>query len=303
MFDETKGWNWNQTSTREDGEGSFTITLGDYGNRGIQVPEITNETTMGDQVAEDTNDISDDEEPDHEKEEEIEARPRRSQRQTSVPKYLDEYVLHAEEEGDYLLMCINNEPRSYMEARESTEWTSASSDEIASIEQNETWILVELPQGAKAIGVKWVFKLKRNADGSINKHKARLVAKGYVQRHGIDFDEVFAPVARIETVRLLINLAAANGWEIHHLDVKTAFLHGELKETVYVSQPEGFEIKGSEHKVYKLNQILKELQFKRCLKKPSVYRKRFNDHLLLIAVYVDDLFVTGTNVRCQANLR
>lgn len=218
-------------------------------------------------------------------------------------------------------MCINNEPRSYMEARESTEWTSASSDEIASIEQNETWILVELPQGAKAIGVKWVFKLKRNADGTINKHKASLVAKGYVQRHGIDFDEVFAPVARIETVRLLINLAAANGWEIHHLDVKTAFLHGELKETIYVSQPEGFEVKGSEHKVYKLNkalyglrqaprvwndklnQILKELQFKRCLKEPSVYWKRFNDHLLLIAVYVDDLFVTGTNVRCQANLR
>lgn len=77
-----------------------------------------------------------------------------------------------------------------------------------------------------------------------------------MQRHGIDFDEVFAPVARIETIRLLINLAASSGWEIHHLDVKTAFLHGELKETVYVSQPEGFVIKGCEDKVYKLNKAL-----------------------------------------------
>ena len=85
--------------------------------------------------------------------------------------------------------------------------------------------------------------MKRNSDGSINKYKARLVAKGYIQRHGIDFDEVFAPVARIETVRLIIGIAASRGWELHHLDVKTAFLHGDLKEEVYVSQPEGFVMK------------------------------------------------------------
>lgn len=136
-----------------------------------------------------------------------------------------------------------------------------------------------------------------------------------MQRHGIDFDEVFAPVARIETIRLLVSLAAANGWEVHHLDVKTAFLHGELKETVYVLQPEGFEKKGSEGKVYKLNkalyglrqaprawnhklnQILYELQFVKCAKEPSVYRKVVNGELLVVAVYVDDLFVTGTNKR------
>ncbi|AAF32440.1 hypothetical protein; 74056-75837 [Arabidopsis thaliana] len=145
-------------------------------------------------------------------------------------------------------------------------------------------------------------------------YKARLVAKGYVQQYGVDFEEVFAPVARIETIRLLINLAASHGWEIHHLDVKTAFLHGELKETVYVYQPEGFERKGSEDKVYKLNKalyglrqaprawnnklnhILVELQFLKCSKEPSVYRKEVSKDLLLIAIYVDDLFVTGTNL-------
>ena len=77
-----------------------------------------------------------------------------------------------------------------------------------------------------------MFKIKRNADGSISKYNARLVAKGYVQRHGVDYEEVFAPVARIETIRLVIAIAASKGWEIHHLDVKTAFLHGELKEEV-----------------------------------------------------------------------
>ena len=109
--------------------------------------------------------------------------------------------------------------------------------------KNKTWDLINLPAGAKAIGLKWIFKVKRNSDGSINKYKARLVAKGYIQRHGIDFDEVFAPVARIETVRFILSLAASKGWEVHHLDVNTALLHGDLKKEVYVSQPEGFKIK------------------------------------------------------------
>ena len=126
---------------------------------------------------------------------------------------------------------------------------------------------------------------------------------------------MFAPVARIETIRLLVSLAAANGWEVHHLDVKTAFLHGELKEVVYVTQPEGFEKKGCEGKVYKLNkalyglrqaprawnhkrnQILQELQFEKCAKEPSVYRKVVKGELLVVAVYVYDLFVTGTSKR------
>ena len=115
---------------------------------------------------------------------------------------------------------------------------------------------MELPTGIKPIGLKWVFKIKRNANGTISKYKARLVAKGYVQRHGVDYEEVFAPVARIETIRMIIALAGSHGWEIHHLDVKTAFLHGELKEEVYVTQPEGFIVDGQEHKVYKLKKAL-----------------------------------------------
>jgi hypothetical protein len=118
--------------------------------------------------------------------------------------------------------------------------------------------LCELPKGQKPIGLKWVYKLKKDSSGTVVKHKAWLVAnaKGYVQRQRIDFDEVFALVARLDTVRLLLVLAAQEGWEIHHMDVKSAFLNGELEEEVYVAQPSGICAKGEEHKVLKLHKAL-----------------------------------------------
>jgi hypothetical protein len=116
--------------------------------------------------------------------------------------------------------------------------------------------LVELPASHQSIGLKWVYKLKNNAQGLIVKHKARLVAKGYVEREGIDFDEVFALVARLDSVRLLLALAAQEGWLVYHFDVKSAFLNGDLREEVYVIQPPGFVNKGQEHKVYRLKNAL-----------------------------------------------
>jgi len=107
-------------------------------------------------------------------------------------------------------------------------------EEMASIEQNNTWKLVNLPRCHKPIGLKWVFKVKRDEEGAIVKHNARLVAKGYVQQHGVDFGEVFAPVARMESIRMLLAVAAQEGWFVHHMDVKSAFLNGELEEEVYV---------------------------------------------------------------------
>lgn len=145
-------------------------------------------------------------------------------------------------------MIINDEPWDFNEAKELKVWINACKDEIVSIEKNDTWELVDLRLGVKPIGLKWVFKIKRNADRSISKFKACLVVKAYVQRHGVDYDEVFAPVARIETILLIIALAASKGWEIHHLDVTTAFFHGELKVEVFVLQPEGFHVVGKKTK-------------------------------------------------------
>ena len=113
-------------------------------------------------------------------------------------------------------------------------------EEIASIGKNNTWELTELPMGQRTIGVKWVYKTKLKENGEIDKYKARLVAKCYKQEFGVDYKEVFAPVARLETVRLIIALAAQNSWPVFQLDVKSTFLHGELQEEVFIEQPPGY---------------------------------------------------------------
>lgn len=185
--------------------------------------------------------------------------------------------------------------------------------ELKSIEKNNTWVLTKLPPNRKAIGLKWVFKLKRDATGNMIKHKARLVAKGYVQENGIDFEDAFTPVARLETIRLILALATKENWLVHHLDVKSAFLHGDLKEEVYVSQPTGFSVKGKENLIYrlrkalyglrqaprawnvKLDQSLKGLGFTRCAQEQAIYKVHKSNLILIVGVYVDDLIVTGSS--------
>ena len=108
-----------------------------------------------------------------------------------------------------------SDPLYYEEAAEKEEWQKAMVEEMKSIEKNGTWKMVDLPKGKKAIGLKWVFKTKFDANGSLQKHKARLVAKGYAQQHGIDFEETFSPVACFETVRLVLALAAQLQWPVY----------------------------------------------------------------------------------------
>ena len=121
-------------------------------------------------------------------------------------------------------------------------------NEIDSLHANNVWELtvVELLKGQKPVGSRWVFKVKTNADGSIERCKARLVAQGYSQKEGLDYDEIFSPVVRSESVRSAIALAAMNGLSLHQMDVTTAFLHGDLEEVVYMKQPEGFVVQGQE---------------------------------------------------------
>ncbi|KAD4586182.1 hypothetical protein E3N88_23783 [Mikania micrantha] len=209
------------------------------------------------------------------------------------------------------LLLLEGEPTTYKDAKGKREWEEAMAAEIAAIEKNQIWVLIERPAGITPIGLKWVYKVKRDETGKITRNKARLVAKGYVQQYGIDFEEVFAPVARMETIRLLLAIAAQRNWWVHHLDVKSAFLHGELKELVYVTQPEGFVKRGAEQKVYKLSKalyglkqaprawnikldgVLKELGFIKCKHEHAVYRKGSDEDTLIIGVYVDDLLITG----------
>ena len=291
-FEEEKQWSWSNEVGSEEGSFEVEILPLRSNERYLETQDISEDDESIDEVVDDADN--------EDEEESMEPEPRRSSRVSAKPSYLNDYVLMAEVESEILLMLVNNEPWDFNEAREHKVWVRACEEELTSIEKNNTWILVDLPKSFKPIGLKWVFKIKRNADGSVSKYKARLVAKGYVQRHGIDYDEVFAPVARVETIRMVIAFAASKDWEIHHLDVKTAFLHGELKEEVYVNQPEGFVIEGKEDKVYKLhkalyglrqaprawnvklNGILKSLGFTRCSKEPSLYRKTEKKGLLLV---------------------
>ena len=129
-------------------------------------------------------------------------------------------------------------------------------EELRALENNRTWDLVKLHAGKKAVSCKWVFTVKQNPEGKVERYKARLVARGYSQTYGIDYDETFAPVAKMSTVRTLISCAANFGWPLHQLDVKNAFLHGDLKEEVYMEIPPGysnFEIAG---KICKLKKSL-----------------------------------------------
>ena len=186
--------------------------------------------------------------------------------------------------------------------------------EINSIEKNGTWELTTLPYGAKRIGVKWVFKTKLNENGKVDKFKARLVAKGFSQKFGIDYTEVFAPVARWDTIRMILALAACRGWDVYQLDVKSAFLHGELNEAVFIEQPQGYEVKGAEYKVYRLKKALYGLKqaprawynklesyfikegFERCPSEHTLFTKTMEGKCLIVSVYVDDLIFTGNNV-------
>jgi len=162
------------------------------------------------------------------------------------------------EEAKYSGLCLLavDEPVSVEHPLEQSCWKEAMDAELKSIRENNTWSLLDLPEGHRAIGLKWVFKVKRHAAGKIMKHKARFVAKGYASKQGVDYDEVFAPVARLETVRILLALAAYGDWQVHHMDVKFAFLNGDLQEQVYVHEPSSFADATQPSKVLKLNKAL-----------------------------------------------
>lgn len=227
---------------------------------------------------------------------------------------LDETESEAVQESSERCLLSAEEPRNVGMALGDAAWKAAMDEEVHCIEENKTWQLCTLPARHKAIGLKWVFKVKRDPAGNIVKHKARLVAKGYAQREGVDFDDVFAPVARMETVRVLLALAAHSQWEVHHMDVKSAFLNGELKEEVYVAQPPGYEVTGEESRVLKLqkalyglrqaprawyaklDESLTSLGFIRNPLEHAVYRRGDSTSYLLVGVYVDDLIITGTEV-------
>lgn len=189
-------------------------------------------------------------------------------------------------------------------------WKVATDEEVASLHKNGTWDLVELPPGVKPIDAKWVLKIKCDAKGNVERYKARLVAKGFMQREGIDFNDVYAPTVKHATLRALLALVNLEGLALRQLDVKTAFLNGDLEEEVYMKQPEGYE-EGGPNLVCKLRKALYGLKqaprewhkrLKTELEKigfvpseadPGLYIKQHEEGIIFLLVYVDDILLAS----------
>ncbi|RVW40158.1 Retrovirus-related Pol polyprotein from transposon RE1 [Vitis vinifera] len=204
-------------------------------------------------------------------------------------------------------------PKTVTEALNHPGWKNAMLEEICALEDNHTWKLVDLPQGKKVVGCKWVFAVKVNPDGSVARLKARLVARGYAQTYGVDYSDTFSPVAKLNSVRLFISIAASQQWMIHQLDIKNAFLHGDLEEEVYLEQPPGFVAQGEYGKVCRLKKAFyglkqsphawfgkfsKKIQafgMNKSEKDHSVFYKKSAAGIILLVVYVDDIVITGND--------
>jgi hypothetical protein len=193
------------------------------------------------------------------------------------------------------------------------EFARAEKQEIGNFDHHEVWELMQRPKGVNVIGVKWVYDVKVNADGEVERYKARLVARGFGQKEGIDFNETFAPTMHIKTARTLFAIAAREGIEVRTYDVSTAFLHAPLSEDVYVRQPEGFVVKGKEDYVYKLRKamyglknapraysqffmkILKKMGFVQSKKDDCLWSLMKGDVFVHYLFHVDDILVVANN--------
>ena len=217
------------------------------------------------------------------------------------PSWMRDYVTgeglseeSKEEDVDINLALFASNSVHFEEAMKHEKWRTTMDIEIQAIERNNTWELTYLPKGAKKIGVKWVYKTKLK-ENEVDKLKARLVAKGYVQQQGIDYTEVFAPVARLDTLRMIVALAAQKGWTLYQLDIKSTFLHGELNEEVHVEQSKGYELENSPQKVYRLKKALYGLK-----QAPRAWFSRIETHFIsegFEKCYSEHTLFTKTNKR------
>ncbi|GKB95546.1 ribonuclease H-like domain-containing protein, partial [Tanacetum coccineum] len=212
----------------------------------------------------------------------------------------------------YTTLNKTTEPKTFQEASQNPKWIEAMNIEMEALFRNNTYVLVDLPPGRKAIGCKWLWKIKYKSSGEVERYKARLVSKGFSQRYGIDYEETFSLVVKMVTIRCLIALSVQNSWPLYQLDANNAFLYGDLKEDVYMELPPGYYDK-DETRVCKLIKSLYGLKqaprqwnekltttliehgFVQSKNDYSLFIKDKNGVFIAILVYVDDIVVTGNN--------
>ncbi|CAM8889644.1 unnamed protein product [Rhodiola kirilowii] len=240
---------------------------------------------------------------------------RRSTRVRQLGVTLRDYICYAAVQGETVMNAFVSliEPKTVEEALKDPNWIQAMQDELHQFERNKVWRLVPRPDNRKVIGTRWILRNKMNSEGEIVRNKARLVVKGYSQQEGIDYEETFAPVARLEAIRLLIAYSVQVGIKLHQMDVKTAFLNGFLKEEIFVEQTPGFEVPEHPDHVYVLDKALYGLKqaprawyerlseyllahgYERGKVDKTLFLLRTDKHLLIVQVYVDDIIFGSTS--------
>ncbi|WJX48823.1 hypothetical protein P8452_35337 [Trifolium repens] len=220
--------------------------------------------------------------------------------------------------NEYINLTDGGEPESFKEVLEDEnkkEWMDAMEDEMQSLRENNTFELVKLPKGKRALKNRWVYRIKQDECTSQRRYKARLVVKGFKQRECIDFGEIFAPVVKMQSIRFVLGLAASLDLEVEQMDVKTAFLHGDLHEEIYMEQPDGFVEKGKEDYVCKLvkslyglkqaprqwyqkfNSVMIEHGYKMTKADHCVFFRNFSEgDFIILLLYVDDMLIVGKNI-------
>jgi histone deacetylase 1/2 len=217
-------------------------------------------------------------------------------------------------------LSITGEPEPPQEALKDPKWREAMQVEYDALIKNKTWHLVPPSQGKNIIDCKWVFKIKRNSDGSVERYKKRLVAKGFKQQYGIGYEDTFSPVVKIATVRLVLSVAVSRGSNLRQLDVQNAFLHGVQEEEVYMRQPPGFEkmsvpnyVCRLDKAIYGLKQAprawysrlsskLLKLGFRMSRSDTSLFIYSKNGITIFMLIYVDDIIVTGSSQEAVTTL-
>ncbi len=254
---------------------------------------------------------------DHETPTEETTEPRRSTRTRAAPELYGDPVLN-------FMVDESNDPATYEEAMmspDSNKWLEAMKSEMESMNENQVWTLVDLPNDRKAVENKWIFKRKTDADGNVTIYKARLVAKGFRQIQGVDYDETFSPVAMLKSVRILLAIAAHYDYEIWQMDVKTAFLNGDIEEELYMMQPKGFVDPKDADKVCKLqrsiyglkqasrswnlrfDKVIKEFGFVQTFGESCVYKKVSGSSVSFLVLYVDDILLIGNDVELLKSVK
>jgi histone deacetylase 1/2 len=213
----------------------------------------------------------------------------------------------------YGLFTSSSEPQNLDEAMNHKDWKEAMDSEYMALMRNKTWHLVAPRKGINIIDCKWVYKIKRKSNGSLDRYKARLVAKGFKQRYGIVYEDTFSPVVKATTIKIILSIAVSKCWCLRQLDVQNAFLHGFLVEEVYMRQPPGYEDKTTSNYVCKLDKALyglkqtprvwysrlsmklQDLGFKASKADTSLFFYSRGSVTLFILIYVDDIIVASSS--------